>query len=62
MLPPRWLGLTPLIWCAFYALFAIFPALSALISLYGLTASPESIEQASSPRQADIRKFEGRAL
>jgi uncharacterized BrkB/YihY/UPF0761 family membrane protein len=26
--------------CAFYALFAIFPALSALISLYGLVADP----------------------
>jgi membrane protein len=30
--------------CAFYALFAIFPALSALISLYGLTASPANVE------------------
>jgi membrane protein len=30
--------------CAFYALFAIFPALSALISLYGLTASPSNVE------------------
>ena len=26
--------------CAFYALLAIFPALSALISLYGLAADP----------------------
>jgi membrane protein len=31
--------------CAFFALFAIFPALSALISLYGLTANPATIEQ-----------------
>ena len=31
--------------CAFYALFAIFPALSAIISLYGLTANPASVEQ-----------------
>jgi len=31
--------------CAFYALFAIFPGLSALISLYGLTADPITIEQ-----------------
>jgi membrane protein len=31
--------------CAFYALFAIFPALSALISLYGLTADPATVEQ-----------------
>ena len=31
--------------CAFYALFAIFPGLSALISLYGLTADPTTIEQ-----------------
>jgi membrane protein len=31
--------------CAFYALFAIFPGLSALISLYGLSADPITIEQ-----------------
>ena len=30
--------------CAFYALFAIFPALSALISLYGLTTNPATVE------------------
>ena len=30
--------------CAFYALFAIFPALSALISLYGLTTAPTTVE------------------
>jgi membrane protein len=30
--------------CAFYALFAIFPALSALISLYGLMIDPAMIE------------------
>jgi membrane protein len=29
--------------CAFYALFAIFPALSALISLYGLAADPANV-------------------
>ena len=29
--------------CAFYALFAIFPALSALIALYGLTADPAAV-------------------
>ncbi len=31
--------------CAFYALFAIFPMLSALISLYGLMASPDTVSQ-----------------
>ena len=31
--------------CAFYALFAVFPALSALIALYGLTADPATVEQ-----------------
>jgi membrane protein len=31
--------------CAFYALFAVFPALSALIALYGLTADPASAER-----------------
>jgi uncharacterized BrkB/YihY/UPF0761 family membrane protein len=31
--------------CAFFALAAIFPALSALISLYGLTADPTTVEQ-----------------
>ena len=30
--------------CAFYALFAIFPTLSALISFYGLTADPATVE------------------
>jgi membrane protein len=30
--------------CAFFALFAIFPALSALISFYGLTVDPATIE------------------
>jgi len=30
--------------CAFYALFAVFPALSALIALYGLTADPASVD------------------
>jgi len=37
--------------CAFYALFAIFPALTASISLYGLTADPATVE-----RQFDILK------
>jgi membrane protein len=31
--------------CAFYALFAIFPTLSALISLYALTTDPTNVEQ-----------------
>jgi membrane protein len=31
--------------CAFYALLAIFPALSALISLYGLVADPTNVAQ-----------------
>jgi membrane protein len=31
--------------CAFYAFFAIFPALSVLISIYGLTADPLTVEQ-----------------
>jgi membrane protein len=30
--------------CAFYALFAVFPALSALIALYGLTTDPASVD------------------
>ncbi len=30
--------------CAFYALFAVVPVLSALIALYGLTANPASVE------------------
>jgi membrane protein len=30
--------------CAFYALFSIFPALSALILVYGLTADPITVE------------------
>ena len=31
--------------CAFFALAAIFPALSALISIYGLSADPATVEQ-----------------
>ncbi len=31
--------------CAYYALFAIFPALTASISLYGLTANPDNVER-----------------
>lgn len=31
--------------CAFYALFAIFPALWASISLFGLTTDPDTVEQ-----------------
>jgi membrane protein len=31
--------------CAFFALIAIFPALSALITLYGLTTDPATVEQ-----------------
>jgi membrane protein len=31
--------------CAFYALFAVFPALSALVALYGLTTEPATVEQ-----------------
>jgi membrane protein len=31
--------------CAFYALFAIFPALTALIAVYGLTADPATVER-----------------
>lgn len=31
--------------CAFYALFSIFPALSALVAIYGLRADPAVIEQ-----------------
>jgi membrane protein len=38
--------------CAFYALFAVFPALSALIALYGLTADPASVD-----RQFDMLSF-----
>lgn len=37
--------------CAYYALFAIFPALTASISLYGLTADPATVE-----RQFDVLK------
>ena len=31
--------------CAYYALFAIFPALTASISLYGLTTDPATVER-----------------
>jgi membrane protein len=31
--------------CAFYALFAVFPALSALIALYGLATDPASVDR-----------------
>ena len=31
--------------CAFFALLAIFPVLTALVSLYGLTADPSTVEQ-----------------
>jgi len=31
--------------CAYYALFGIFPALTASISLYGLTADPDTVER-----------------
>ena len=31
--------------CAFYALFALFPALAALISIFGLATDPNSVEQ-----------------
>jgi len=31
--------------CAFYALFAIFPALWASISLFGLTTDPDTVER-----------------
>ncbi len=31
--------------CAFFALLAIFPVLSALVSIYGLTANPDTVEQ-----------------
>ena len=31
--------------CAFYALFAVFPALSALVAVYGLTADPANVGQ-----------------
>jgi membrane protein len=31
--------------CAFYALFAIFPALTAAISLFGLTTDPATVER-----------------
>jgi membrane protein len=31
--------------CAFYAFFAIFPALTAVVSIYGLTADPANVER-----------------
>ena len=31
--------------CAFFALLAIFPVLSAIISIYGLTADPNTVEE-----------------
>src|SRR5262245_20101161 len=31
--------------CAFFALLAIFPVLSALVCIYGLTANPDTVEQ-----------------
>ena len=31
--------------CAFYALFALFPVLAAIISVFGLTTNPDTVEQ-----------------
>ena len=31
--------------CAFYALLALFPAITALVAIYGLVADPATIEQ-----------------
>jgi membrane protein len=31
--------------CAFYALFAVFPVITAVVSVYGLTADPANIER-----------------
>jgi membrane protein len=35
--------------CAFFALFAVFPALSGLLSLYSLVAEPSHVEQQFEP-------------
>jgi hypothetical protein len=35
--------------CAFYAMLALFPALSLAISLYGLVFDPVTIERSTSP-------------
>ena len=34
---------------AFYALFAIFPAITALVTLYGLVTDPAEVEQQLAP-------------
>ena len=31
--------------CGFYALLALFPAITALVAIYGLVADPATIEQ-----------------
>jgi uncharacterized BrkB/YihY/UPF0761 family membrane protein len=43
--------------CAFYAFFGIFPALSALISLYGLTADPSTV-----PDDISLSPYDGFAV
>ena len=60
MIPPRgWLEVLRRVWdeigkdnmsiiaagCAFYALLALFPAITALVAIYGIVADPATIEQ-----------------
>ena len=60
MIPPRgWLAVLRRVWdrvgkdnmsivaagCAFYAMLALFPAITALVSIYGLVADPQQVEQ-----------------
>lgn len=60
VIPPRgWLEVLRRVWdeigkdnmsiiaagCAFYALLALFPAITALVAIYGIVADPSTIEQ-----------------
>ena len=40
--------------CGFYALLALFPAISALVSIYGLVADPAQIEQQMASMQGVV--------
>ena len=42
--------------CAFYALLALFPAITALVSIYGLVADPATIEQQIALRRRACRR------
>ena len=62
---PGWLAVLRQVWdenskdnmtivaagCAFYAMLALFPAITALVSIYGLVADPQQVEQQVSAMQ-----------